>query len=180
MPEYYGKSKTSHHDNDEFDLPEDDLRWMSRVLDIHERRRGNAKYRYTHRMRISHFSRLMEEADLRKRSKRLNVRRCRYTGDLSVRQLTKRGRIRRRQRRYRTSRETRKRYETERLSGARYDFKTTKRIRGTQRRYERRLYRDSLRRGDELTPHQVAVLLDDDIDDSEEEMDFVEPVGFGR
>lgn len=178
MPKYYGKRKTTHRDDDAFNVSDIELRQMARALDVDERRRGNAKYRRGHKMRISEFCRLMEEADLRKRSKHVGVWREKRSRRLNVGQFTKRGQLRSRERRYRSSRETRKQQEAERRSGTRFDGKVRKRLLADHRREQRRLYRESLRRGEELTPHQVAVLLDDDISDSEEEMEFVEPKGF--
>ncbi|KRZ64405.1 hypothetical protein T10_6982, partial [Trichinella papuae] len=90
--------------------------------------------------------------------------------------MTKRGRLRTRHGRFRTSRETRKRHEAERRAGDRFDWKTSKRLMAQHRREQRRMYREALRQGDELTVHQVEVLLGE-YEETEEEMDFVEPVG---
>ncbi|KAJ8174390.1 hypothetical protein LV161_008859 [Aspergillus fumigatus] len=175
-------SKSVFVSDDEFGVSDKELRDMVRALDLSERRRGNAKRRDKHPMKIDEFCRLMEEADIRRRSRSVGVWRDRYSGKLGVGQVSRRGRLRRREQRWRRdrySRQTRREHRRERLLGDRVDWKWLRGYNAQWRRENRRLYKESLESGYGRSREQNAPLdggsdcLDDD-----DEMEFVELVGF--
>lgn len=140
---------------------EESLFWRS--LDVYERRHGRSKYAERRSMSIRKLCALMEEAELRRRSKHVGVWKNRCTGVLGVELCTARGRFRRRGKRNRYSRESRRQFERERRSGARVDYKVNRRSRARWRQEQRSLYRQSLRmkRQGSLVPEVVGAESDE-------------------
>jgi hypothetical protein len=172
---------SSRGEDDEYELSSRELRDMARALEVDERRRGASKYRSKHEMSIQEFCRLMEEADLRRRSRRVSVGRNRRSGRLETYEHTRYGRARRRERyrrRDRSSRQARRIRNDLRSRGEWNDYKTQSRLRAEWRRSQRRQYRDSVGREEEQLAEEMEMLLDSDEDESsDEEMEVVELVG---
>lgn len=128
----------SRYDND-FDVSSRELRDMARSLESFERGRGYAKHWSRSKMSISEFLRLMEDADLRRRSKNVVYERDRRSGTIRSVEITKRRKRRRRgeHARDRSSRDVRKEREGQRRRGERHDWKSTRRLMAADRRASR-------------------------------------------
>lgn len=158
----------------DFDVSKLDERSFLRALDVCERQFGRRKYAERRCMGIKKLCALMEEAELRRRSKQVGVWKNRCTGVLGVGLCTARGRLRRRGRRNGHSRESRRQFERERRSGARVDYKVNRRSRARWRQEQRSLYRQSLRmKRQGLLAHEVVGVESEDGDG----MEVVELVG---
>lgn len=171
MGRYSPTSKTNHHD-DEFDVSEDELRLMARALEVDERRRGQYKHLERHQISISQFCRLMEEADTRRRSRNVGVYRDRHTGRFGIGERNQRGSFRKRMRRTRKSR-SRQGYDRagrEKQHSQRQLHRKPESFQSQQRK----LYNQSLRNGEDLTLSQAEVLLEDDMESSEDELEIIE------
>lgn len=176
MCRYDGDLNRNHHFHDDFHLSEEEIGRMARVLDLDERRRGNAKYRQSHKMRLLQLCRLMEEAQVRKRNKYVAIRLDKYTRSIGIEVMSKRGNVRRRKRRSRCTREMRKSEGMHWFSSARREVKAQRRLRANYRREQRRLYRQSVRCGERRQELEDPI-VDDFPSTAEEEMEYKELVG---
>lgn len=130
---------------DDYEASAEHLRCMARALVVQEQGSKHWKYRLTCRMSMDQFCRLVDEAKLRKRSCHVGVWRCRATGRLGVAQITRSGRLRKRERYYyrdRASRAVRQRRAEERRAGTRMDWKVYKKLRAQWRREEKESWRE--------------------------------------
>lgn len=158
---------------DEYETSAEHLRCMARALVVQEQGSVHWKYRLSCRMKMGQLCRLVDEAKLRKRSDNVGVWRCKATGRLGVDQITRTGRLRRREKEFyrdRASRLVRRRRAEERRSGSRIDWKLYKKQRAEWRREERKAFRSK----------SAAEVVEDGECPDDEYLEVVEPVGLGQ